>query len=436
MRLPVAAAMALTSAPAASAVLGSPMPPGSGGSARCGSRSRRLVVPQHLVVVEVTLHDAAVLNRDLALQRRGQAVDRAAFHLRLDRVGIDHPARSRPRTRPCGPSRCRWSTDTSATCPTMLPKRFHQRDAARASLRQRLAPARLSRRPAPAPPCGAGALLSWSRRNSNGSSPAAAASSSMNASTTKPLTEAPTDRQKPNGMPGSVSVYSIRMFGMSYGQRRRAVDRDEVDAVRRQAADALHQRLLDDALHERRPACPAASTAPHIRDVGDRTVEVVLHVVFARPHDLDRLADGLRGLDRVGDEVGLAAPAESAAEVRRVNLDLVRRQARWRRSPPGATRSVPASAPRRRSRSARTSAVQFIGSIVACARNGTSKTRSNDFAAPFSAAVGVAVVARDLAGLLAPARAYFLVMSALFNFASGPSSHLTSSACAPFDAAQ
>ena len=39
----------------------------------------------------------------------------------------------------------------------------------------------------------------------------------MNASTAKPWNDAPTERQNPNGMPGSCSVYSTLMFGMSYG---------------------------------------------------------------------------------------------------------------------------------------------------------------------------------------------------------------------------
>src|SRR5213082_2922021 len=50
-----------------------------------------------------------------------------------------------------------------------------------------------------------------------------------------------------------------------------------------------------------------------------RTVEAVGDVVLARPHHLHRLVDGLRRLDRVHDEVELAAPAEAAAEERRID---------------------------------------------------------------------------------------------------------------------
>src|SRR5262245_35149484 len=40
-----------------------------------------LVVTQHLIVVEVTLHHTALVDRDLALERRGQPVDDATLHL-------------------------------------------------------------------------------------------------------------------------------------------------------------------------------------------------------------------------------------------------------------------------------------------------------------------------------------------------------------------
>ena len=51
----------------------------------------RLVVAHHRIIIEVMLHDPAVLDRDLSLKSRGQAVDGPAFHLCLYRVGIDDP---------------------------------------------------------------------------------------------------------------------------------------------------------------------------------------------------------------------------------------------------------------------------------------------------------------------------------------------------------
>ena len=79
--------------------------------------------------------------------------------------------------------------------------------------------------------------------------------------------------------------------------------------------------------------------------------------------------------------------------------------------------------------------MQFIGSIVACARNGNSKTRSNDFELLFNAAGASPSLRATLPGCSASAT-YFFMMSALFSVASGPSFHFTSRACAPFDAAQ
>ena len=53
---------------------------------------RRLVDPQHAIVVEVRLLDAALGDGDLAVKCRGQAEDEPAFELGLDRVGIDSDA--------------------------------------------------------------------------------------------------------------------------------------------------------------------------------------------------------------------------------------------------------------------------------------------------------------------------------------------------------
>src|SRR5262249_26801297 len=50
---------------------------------------RRLIDAQHLVSIEVALLDAAVLQRDLAVERRRDAEDDRALNLRADRVWID-----------------------------------------------------------------------------------------------------------------------------------------------------------------------------------------------------------------------------------------------------------------------------------------------------------------------------------------------------------
>jgi hypothetical protein len=82
--------------------------------------------------------------------------------------------------------------------------------------------------------------------------------------------------------------------------------------------------LLHHALHEDGRLARAIDRSPH-SNVGDRAVIVVLDVVFAAPHDFDRFADGLRGFHRISHEVRFSAPAEAAAEIRRVNVHRILR---------------------------------------------------------------------------------------------------------------
>jgi len=86
MRLPVAAKMALASG----GTLGSPTP--VGGRFACDDVNfnfGRFEHPQHGRVVEIVLLNTAVLERDFGFECSGQAKNDAAFHLRLDDVGID-----------------------------------------------------------------------------------------------------------------------------------------------------------------------------------------------------------------------------------------------------------------------------------------------------------------------------------------------------------
>src|SRR2546428_309717 len=53
---------------------------------------RRLVHPQHRVIVEIALLDATALQRDLSAERRGEAEDDRALDLRPDGIGIDDGA--------------------------------------------------------------------------------------------------------------------------------------------------------------------------------------------------------------------------------------------------------------------------------------------------------------------------------------------------------
>src|SRR2546428_2647529 len=53
---------------------------------------RRLVHPQHQVIVEIALLDTTALQRDLSMERRRNAEDDRALDLRSDGIGIDDRA--------------------------------------------------------------------------------------------------------------------------------------------------------------------------------------------------------------------------------------------------------------------------------------------------------------------------------------------------------
>ena len=99
-------------------------------------------------------------------------------------------------------------------------------------------------------------------------------------------------------------------------------------------------------------------------------VHVVLNVFLTRPHDLHGTVDMLGDLDGADRAVGLQPAAEAAADQMIVDDDLLWRQAcgfaaiAWTRAIAWLPIQISHS-------SLRKCAVQFIGSIVACARNGT-----------------------------------------------------------------
>ena len=100
----------------------------------------------------------------------------------------------------------------------------------------------------------------------------------------------------------------------------------------------------------------------------DRMIRAVLHVLFARPQQFDRRARHLLGDgNRLPDIVGLAAPAEAAAEHLLVDVAFVGRQAgrlrrsRRRRLRRSACRTRPRICPRYRARW-RSSAPSWRGS--------------------------------------------------------------------------
>src|SRR5262245_25194440 len=103
------------------------------------------------------------------------------------------------------------------------------------------------------------------------------------------------------------------------GQRRGAIDRDPVDTIWRKRPKPFHQRLLNETLHENGSLAGTIHRSPHT-GVTDRAVEIVLNIVFAAPDHLHRFAYSLRCLDSIGDKIRLAAAAETASEIRRVNV--------------------------------------------------------------------------------------------------------------------
>ena len=89
MRLPVALKMALTSAGAIAGVPGSPAPPIALSTIDDGRfYLRRFVHAQHRIVVEIALRHRAATDRNVAVQRRGQSINNAAFHLRPHAIRV------------------------------------------------------------------------------------------------------------------------------------------------------------------------------------------------------------------------------------------------------------------------------------------------------------------------------------------------------------
>src|SRR5438105_4629274 len=154
-------------------------------------------------------------------------------------------------------------TETSATCPTMLPNASITAIPRPCPAGSGLPQPDFSATASSTARC-RGCLVNRSRRNSYGSLPAVVASSSMNASTTNPCTDAPTERQNPYGIPGSDSMYSTRMFGMSYGN----VAEPSTEMKSMPLGGNPPIRFISDCCTMRcmnTEGLPDASTAPHMR---------------------------------------------------------------------------------------------------------------------------------------------------------------------------
>ena len=128
-----------------------------------------------------------------------------------------------------------------------------------------------------------------------------------------------------------------------------------------------------------------AKGSPERRVRGASRCEIQLHVALefsrktaacagahhlARPHALDRTIDVLCDFNSASDAVDLQPPAEPAPDQVIVDQDFFQRQTgSLRRRRLGSRQHLGANP--NLAASSRTWTVQFIGSIVACARNGT-----------------------------------------------------------------
>ena len=157
------------------------------------------------------------------------------------------------------------------------------------------------------------------------------------------------------------------------GEVRRALDRGLVDAVlddeplERRAG---HERLARRSAAARRPGCRPRRAPRAQRVVGARPVEAAAHVVLARPDHLDRrLRPPSRSAPPRGRS-GRRSPRAGRSRRRGASCAAGPSRGRARSPAPPRTRSpvwncVPAQTSQP---SGRTSATQFSGSIVACAR--------------------------------------------------------------------
>ena len=92
--------MAFASAGAVGGKPGSPIPVGAVSTRHnVNFNQRSLFHGKRREAVEVALHGAAILHRDLALHRRCQAVNNGAFNLGADAVRIQRERRYRQRKR-------------------------------------------------------------------------------------------------------------------------------------------------------------------------------------------------------------------------------------------------------------------------------------------------------------------------------------------------
>src|SRR2546425_11542376 len=284
---------------------------------------RHFAHAQHPVVVEVRLLDAAVLERDLAVEGRGEAVHDGALDLAPDDIGVyrhaavhrgDHAVHLRRAVRahrdlrdlraPAAEGKHYGDAAVNAGGQRLTPARFFRGELERASAARLLAEE------------GAPELVRILARG------------------VRELVDEAFQKETVLRVPDRAPEPDLeaarllaRVLDAQVGNVVRtvanALDAEFVHPIGRQLHEvrALHDRRRGYARGEERRASVRVHAARHPRDRG-RAVEVAARIVFAAVDELYRLAGDLREHRRANDRIGREAAAESAAEVHGVDLHL------------------------------------------------------------------------------------------------------------------
>jgi hypothetical protein len=326
---------------------------------------------QHFVIIEIALFDAAFGNGDLSFQRCRESVDNPAFHLGRGGVGIDVAAAVH-------------SADDAMNL--YVTGVFVKADFR--NLRDKAAEgfgncnaACLSRRKWLSPPC----LLCSQFQHT-----AMAWRLFQQLSPEFERVFAARARQFFDEALGDVAVLRISDGAPKSNRNSRfrqdiiakeirngvlalddSFDRAVVQPILYRAREKTrHDGWANDAALPRYRPAIRVKAARQFR-ISRRPIEIMLHIVFAGPGDLNRSADRFLNFHGLGDKILFRAAAKSTTEISSVNAHLLGLQTSdlcagvliGGLKLVGAEMSQP---------SARTSATQFMGSMLAWARNGTS----------------------------------------------------------------
>src|SRR2546430_420304 len=290
---------------------------------------RHFAHAQHPVVVEVRLLHAAVLERDLAVQRRGEAVYDRALDLALDDVRVHRHAAIHRGDDPVHLRRAvRTDRDLRDLRAPAAEGKYH-RDAAVNPGGKRLAPARffggeLER-------ALAARLLAEERTSELERILARRVRKLVDEAFEKETVLRVPDRAPEPHL--DAARLPARVLDAQIGNVVRtvanALDAEFVHTVGRQLhkVRALHDRRAGYARGEERRASVRVHAARHARHRGG-AIEVAARIVLAAVDELHGLAGDLGEHRRADDRIGREAAPESAAEVHRVELHLAGRDAR------------------------------------------------------------------------------------------------------------